>query len=54
MPLFPLPALVSMTINAALLILFLVSDWKTGIWSALLLAMALPLYALAQNRLRQA
>ena len=54
MPLVPLPALVSMTINAALLILFLVSDWKTGIWSALLLALAVPLYALAQNRLRQA
>ena len=49
MPLFPLPALVSMTINAALLILFLVSDWKTGIWSALLLAMALPLYAVAKT-----
>jgi hypothetical protein len=43
-----------MTINAALLFLFLVSDWKTGIWSAVLLALAVPLYALAQNRLRPA
>ncbi len=44
----------SMTINAALLVLFLVSDWKTGIWSALLLAMALPLYGLGRRRLPEA
>jgi APA family basic amino acid/polyamine antiporter len=50
MPLFPLPALVSMTINAVLLVLFLVSDWKTGIWSAALLAMAVPLYFLGRAR----
>jgi len=48
MPLFPLPALLSMTINAALLVLFLVSDWKTGIWSAVLLACAVPLYWLGK------
>ncbi|HMH64332.1 MAG TPA: amino acid permease, partial [Rhizomicrobium sp.] len=50
MPLFPLPALVSMAINAALLLLFLVSDWKTGIWSAVLLACAAPLYWLGKSR----
>ena len=50
MPLFPLPALLSMALNVALLLLFLVSDWKTGIWSALLLAMAVPLYILGKSR----
>ncbi len=44
MPLFPLPALLSAALNVTLLALFLVSDWKTGIWSAALLACALPLY----------
>ena len=38
MPLFPLPALVSVALNVILLALFLVSDWKTGICLALLLA----------------
>jgi APA family basic amino acid/polyamine antiporter len=50
MPLFPLPALLSMALNAALLLLFLVSDWKTGIWSAVLLACAVPLYWLGRKR----
>jgi APA family basic amino acid/polyamine antiporter len=50
MPLFPFPALLSMALNAALLLLFLVSDWKTGIWSALLLAVAVPLYWLGRTR----
>jgi APA family basic amino acid/polyamine antiporter len=45
MPLYPLPALLSMTINILLLGLFLVSDWKTGIISALALAAAAPIYA---------
>src|SRR5207247_2339038 len=44
MPLFPLPALLSMAINVALIGMFLISDWKTGIWSAALLACAVPLY----------
>jgi len=44
MPFFPLPALLSMVLNAALLVLFLTSDWKTGLCSALLLACAIPLY----------
>jgi APA family basic amino acid/polyamine antiporter len=50
MPLFPLPAVLSMTINAALLVLFLVTDWKTGVCSALLLAVAIPLYLFGRSR----
>jgi APA family basic amino acid/polyamine antiporter len=46
MPFYPLPALLSMAINLALLALFLISDWKTAIFSALFLAGAAPLYAL--------
>jgi APA family basic amino acid/polyamine antiporter len=53
MPLFPLPALVSVALNAILLALFLVSDWKTGIWSAALLACAIPLYQLGKRRWQQ-
>ncbi len=52
MPLYPVPALLSMAINLALLALFLVSDWKTAIFSALLLAAAAPLYALGRGRWR--
>jgi APA family basic amino acid/polyamine antiporter len=52
MPFYPLPALLSMTINLALLALFLVSDWKTAIFSALFLAVAGPLYALGRGRWR--
>jgi len=50
MPLFPLPALVSVALNLILLALFLISDWKTGIWSAALLACAVPLYWLGKTR----
>jgi APA family basic amino acid/polyamine antiporter len=50
MPVYPLPALLSMTINLALLMLFLVSDWKTAIFSALFLAGAVPLYAYGRWR----
>lgn len=49
MPLYPLPAIVSLVLNLALLAVFLVSDWKTGIWSALLLACAVPLYWLGNR-----
>jgi len=48
MPFFPLPALLSVGLNIMLLMLFLVSDWKTGICSALLLACAVPLYLLGK------
>ncbi len=50
MPLYPFPALLSVALNAILLALFLVSDWKTGIWSAVLLAVAWPLYLLGTAR----
>ena len=50
MPLFPLPALLSVALNVVLLALFLVSDWKTGIWSAALLACAVPLYWIGKSR----
>lgn len=50
MPFFPLPALLSMALNALLLALFLLSDWKTGIWSAMLLACAVPVYLIGKAR----
>jgi APA family basic amino acid/polyamine antiporter len=52
MPFYPLPALLSMAINVALLALFLVSDWKTALFSALFLAAAAPLYAFGRGRWR--
>jgi APA family basic amino acid/polyamine antiporter len=52
MPFYPLPALLSMAINLALLALFLVSDWKTAIFSALFLAGAVPIYAFGRGRWR--
>jgi len=52
MPLFPLPAILSATVNVILLVLFLAGDWKTGLCSALLLAAAFPLYAYGHNRWR--
>jgi APA family basic amino acid/polyamine antiporter len=52
MPLFPLPALVSGTLNLALLIFFLLSDWKTGVCSAILLLAAVPIYMFGQSRWR--
>jgi APA family basic amino acid/polyamine antiporter len=50
MPLYPLPAVVSLILNVALLAVFLFSDWKTGIWSAALLACAVPLYIVGTKR----
>lgn len=46
MPLFPLPALLSIALNALLIVLFLQSDWQTGLCSAALLACAVPVYLL--------
>lgn len=54
MPLYPFPAVLSLVLNITLLLLFLTSDWKTGIWSALLLACAVPLYWLGKARWRSA
>ena len=50
MPLYPFPAILSLVLNVALLVVFLVSDWKTGIWSAALLAVAWPLYLVGKAR----
>jgi len=52
MPLFPLPAVVSATLNLMLLVFFLISDWKTGIFSAILLALAVPIYLFGRGRWR--
>ena len=52
MPFYPAPALVSMAINLALFVLFVTSDWKTAVFSVLLLAVAAPLYALGRGRWR--
>ena len=50
MPLFPLPALLSAALNTLLIVLFLQSDWKTGLWSTLTLLCAVPVYRIAQRR----
>jgi APA family basic amino acid/polyamine antiporter len=52
MPLYPWPAILTIAANGALLVLFVVSDWRTGIYSLLSLALALPLYALGRSRWR--
>ena len=52
MPLYPLPSVLSMGINVLLLLLFLSSDWKTGICSAALLAAGVPLYVYGSKRWR--
>lgn len=54
MPLYPLPAILTIAANAALLVLFVVSDWRTGIYSLLSLALAVPLYGLGRARWRTA
>ena len=54
MPLFPLPAVVSAILNLMLLVFFLISDWKTGIFSAILLALAIPIYLFGRGRWREA
>ena len=52
MPFFPLPALVSMTANAVLIVVFVVSDWKTGLYCVLALSAAFPIYAYGRSRWR--
>jgi APA family basic amino acid/polyamine antiporter len=48
MPLYPWPAILTIVANGALLVLFVVSDWRTGLYSLLSLALAFPLYALGR------
>jgi basic amino acid/polyamine antiporter, APA family len=50
MPLFPLPALLSAGLNMLLIVMFLQSDWKTGLWSTLTLLCAVPFYMLGTRR----
>jgi APA family basic amino acid/polyamine antiporter len=52
MPFYPWPAILTIAANGALLVLFVVSDWRTGIYSLLSLALAWPLYVLGRSRWR--
>jgi len=52
MPFYPIPALISIAVNAILLLLFLSTDLVTSIWSVVFLAAAVPLYALGRSRWR--
>lgn len=54
MPFYPWPAILSIAANALLVVLFVVSDWKTGIYSVLALSAAVPLYYLGRGRWRAA
>jgi basic amino acid/polyamine antiporter, APA family len=53
MPFFPVPAILNMTANAVLIVVFVVSDWKTGIYSVLALSAAVPIYAFGRGRWRK-
>jgi APA family basic amino acid/polyamine antiporter len=50
MPLYPLPALLTIAANGLLVVLFVVSDWRTGLYSLLSLSLAIPLYMLGRGR----
>jgi len=50
MPLYPLPALIAIVANGLLVVLFVVSDWRTGLYSLLSLSLAFPLYLLGRGR----
>jgi APA family basic amino acid/polyamine antiporter len=50
MPLYPLPALIAIAANGLLVVLFVVSDWRTGLYSLLSLSLAFPLYFLGRGR----
>ena len=50
MPLYPLPALIAIGANGLLVVLFVVSDWRTGLYSLLSLSLAFPLYWLGRGR----
>lgn len=53
MPLYPLPAIVSIAANAVLIVVFVISDWKTGIYCILALSLAVPIYAFGRSRWRK-
>lgn len=50
----PDSAIISIVINAVLLLLFLSTDLVTSVWSVIFLAAAVPLYALGRSRWRNA
>jgi APA family basic amino acid/polyamine antiporter len=50
MPFYPWPAVITIAANALLVVLFVVSDWRTGLYSLLSLSLAVPLYALGRKR----
>ena len=50
MPFYPWPAIITIAANALLVVLFVVSDWRTGLYSLLSLSLAFPLYALGRKR----
>ena len=50
MPLYPLPAVIAIAANGLLVVLFVVSDWRTGLYSLLSLSLAFPLYLLGRGR----
>jgi APA family basic amino acid/polyamine antiporter len=50
MPFYPWPAIVTIAANGLLVVLFVVSDWRTGLYSLLSLSLAVPLYMLGRGR----
>lgn len=50
MPLYPWPAILTIAANGLLVVLFVVSDWRTGLYSLLSLSLAIPLYMLGRGR----
>ena len=52
MPFYPWPAIITIAANALLVVMFVISDWRTGLYSLLSLSLAFPLYALGRTRKR--
>jgi APA family basic amino acid/polyamine antiporter len=50
MPFYPWPAIITIAANGLLVVLFVVSDWRTGLYSLLSLSLAVPLYMLGRGR----
>ena len=50
MPFYPWPAILTIAANGILVVLFVVSDWRTGLYSLLSLSLAVPLYMLGRGR----
>ena len=50
MPFYPWPAVITIAANGLLVVMFVISDWRTGLYSLLSLSLAFPLYALGRTR----